>query len=212
MKLATVHSLHEAAAHHGRRRDAAETDAELMRRIGEGDLSPLGVLYDRYQQGVRQFVARATSSKADAEDITHETFLTLAKIAGRYDGRSSARSFLLGIAAQMVRRRKRGLGRLAQALTSLAETFPDFRVRTPEDAASTTEEMRLFDDALCRLTEEKRLVFLLVEREGLSGEEVARSLDIPVNTVWTRLHHARNDLRKALAPPARPAEPPESAR
>ena len=45
--------------------------------------------------------------------------------------------------------------------------------------------------------------FLLVEREGLSGEEVARALDIPVNTVWTRLHHARNDLRRALSPPAR---------
>jgi RNA polymerase sigma-70 factor (ECF subfamily) len=195
MKLATVHRLHEAAG----RRHATETDAELMRRIGEGDLSPLGVLYDRHQQGVRQFVARATSSPSDAEDITHETFLTLAKIAARYDDRSSARSFLLGIAAQMVRRRRRGLGRLAQALTSFAETFTDFHARTPEDAAGTSEEMRLFDDALSRLTDEKRLVFLLVEREGLSGEEVARSLDIPVNTVWTRLHHARNDLRKALS-------------
>jgi RNA polymerase sigma-70 factor (ECF subfamily) len=197
MKLATVHQLREAA---GRRRDVEESDADLMRRIGEGDLSPLGVLYDRHHEGVRQFVARATSSNADAEDITHETFLTLAKIAGRYDGRSSTRPFLLGIAAHMVRRRKRGLGRLAQALTSFAETFTDSRVRTPEDAASTTEEMRFFDDALGRLTEQKRLVFLLVEREGLSGEEVARALDIPLNTVWTRLHHARSDLRKALAP------------
>ena len=147
---------------------------------------------------MRQFVARAASSSADADDITQEAFLTLAKIAGRYDGRVSARPFLLGIAAQLVRRRKRGLGRWAQALASLADTFREPRVRTPEDAASTTEEMRRFDDALGRLTEEKRIVFLLVEREGLSGEDVARALDIPVNTVWTRLHHARNELRKAL--------------
>jgi RNA polymerase sigma-70 factor (ECF subfamily) len=60
--------------------------------------------------------------------------------------------------------------------------------------------MRRFDAALAKLTEEKRLVFLMVEREGLSGEEVARALEIPVNTVWTRLHHARNELRRALAP------------
>jgi len=186
-----------------RRRDAEESDADLLRRVGEGDLSPLGVLYDRHHEGVRQFVARATSSTADADDITHEAFLTLAKIAGRYDGRASARPFLLGIAAQLVRRRKRGLGRWALALASFGETLEDSRVRTPEDAASTTQEMRRFDDALGRLTEEKRLVFLLVEREGLSGEEVARALDIPVNTVWTRLHHARNDLRRALSPPAR---------
>jgi len=209
MKLATVHSLREAE---GRRREPEETDADLVRSVAGGDLSPLGVLYDRHHEGVRQFVARATASSADAEDITHEAFLTLAKIAGRYDGRSSARPFLLGIAAQLVRRRRRGLGRWAQALASFAETFTDPKVRTPEDAATTTEEMRRFDEALGRLTEEKRLVFLLVEREGLSGEDVARALDIPVNTVWTRLHHARNDLRKALAPFTEPtgetAKPP----
>jgi RNA polymerase sigma factor (sigma-70 family) len=195
MKLATVHPLREAA---GRRRDAEESDADLMRRIGEGDLSPLGVLYDRHQEGVRQFVAHATSGNADVDDLTHETFLTLAKIADRYDGRLSARPFLLGIAARLVWRRRRGIARLTNALASFAETFRDAPARTPEDAATITEEMRLFDDALGRLTNEKRLVFLLVEREGLSGDEVARGLGIPVNTVWTRLHHARNDLRDAL--------------
>jgi RNA polymerase sigma-70 factor (ECF subfamily) len=191
MKLAQVTPL--------RRHEVDVTDAELVRRTSEGDLSPLGVLYDRHHEGVRQFVARAASSNADVDDITHETFLTLAKIAARYDGRASARPFLLGIAAQLVRRRKRGLGRWAQALASLGDTLVDRRVHTPEDAASVNEEMRRFDEALSRLTEEKRLVFLLVEREGLSGDEVARALEIPVNTVWTRLHHARNDLRKALA-------------
>jgi RNA polymerase sigma-70 factor (ECF subfamily) len=188
-------------ATHAVRRDAEVTDAELIRRTGEGDLSPLGVLYDRHCAGVRQFVARAAPSNADVDDITHETFLTLAKVASRYDGRASARPFLLGIAAQLVRRRRRGLGRWAQALTSLAEAFGESRVRTPEDAASAQEEMAAFDAALARLTEEKRLVFLLVEREGLAGEDVAKALEIPVNTVWTRLHHARNDLRKTLARP-----------
>jgi RNA polymerase sigma-70 factor (ECF subfamily) len=195
MKLATVHPLRDAE----KRREPEESDADLVRRVAEGDLSPLGVLYDRHHEGIRHFVARATSA-ADADDITHETFLTLAKIAGRYDGRASARPFLLGIAAQLVRRRKRGLMRWAHALGAFAQTLTEGRARTPEDAASTGEEMRRFDEALAKLTEEKRLVFLLVEREGLSGEEVARALEIPVNTVWTRLHHARNDLRKALLP------------
>jgi RNA polymerase sigma-70 factor (ECF subfamily) len=199
MKRGSVHGLRDLAEP---RREVEESDADLVRRVAAGDLSPLGVLYDRHHEGVRQFVARATSGVgggADAEDIAHETFLTLAKIAGKYDGRASARPFLLGIAAQLVRRRRRGLSRWAQALSSFANTIAEARVRTPEDAASTTEEIQRFDDALARLTEEKRIVFLLVEREGLSGEEVARALAIPVNTVWTRLHHARADLRKALA-------------
>jgi RNA polymerase sigma factor (sigma-70 family) len=70
---------------------------------------------------------------------------------------------------------------------------------TPESSAAGTEEMRRFEAALGSLSDDKRLVFLLVEREGLSGEEVAASLEIPVNTVWTRLHHARAELRRACA-------------
>jgi RNA polymerase sigma-70 factor (ECF subfamily) len=196
MKQTSVQSLRGAAA----LRRSEPTDAELVRRVSDGDLSPLGVLYDRHHEGVRQFVARATSGGGDVDDITHEAFLTLAKIAARYDGRTSARPFLLGIAAQLVRRRKRGLMRWALALTSLAGGGDHPRVRTPEEMAATGEEMRSFDAALGQLTEEKRLVFLLVEREGLSGEEVARALEIPVNTVWTRLHHARNELRRTLRP------------
>jgi RNA polymerase sigma-70 factor (ECF subfamily) len=196
MKRATVHSLREAPS---AREVAEESDADLIRRVAGGDLSPLGVLYDRHHEGVRQFVLRATAGGSDAEDITHEAFLTLAKISARYDGRASARPFVLGIAAQLVRRRKRGLMRWAQALTTFAGTGSEQRVRTPEEDACTSQEMRRFDAALARLTEEKRIVFLLVEREGLSGDEVARALEIPVNTVWTRLHHARNELRKALS-------------
>ena len=182
-----------------RRREAEESDADLVRRVAEGDLSPLGVLYDRHHEGVRQLVARASRSTADADDITQEAFLILAKIASRYDGRPSARPFLLGIAAQLVRRRKRTLGRWAQALLAVANTLADRGVPTPETAASATEEIDRFDAALGQLTNEKRMVFLLVEREGLSGAEVAEAVDIPVNTVWTRLHHARNELRAALA-------------
>jgi DNA-directed RNA polymerase specialized sigma24 family protein len=120
-------------------RGADVTDTELLRRIGEGDLRPLGILYDRHHESVRQFVRRVTGGGADADDIVHEAFLTLVSIADRYDGRDSARPLLLGIAV------------------------------------------------------------LLVEREGLSGEEVASALKLPLNTVWTRLHYARAELRRAIS-------------
>ncbi len=179
-------------------RDAEETDADLLRRVSAGDLGPLGILYDRYHDSVRQFVARATAGGADADDITHEAFLTLARIADRYDGRSSARPLLLGIAAQLVREQRRSGARWFEVLTTLAGGTPSLSTRTPEDAASLTEDMAHFEQVLGRLPEEKRLVLLLVEREGLSGEEVARALHIPLNTVWTRLHYARAEVRRAL--------------
>lgn len=192
-----------AAIHHLRPRvdipDAELSDGELIRRIGEGDLGPLGILYDRHHGDVRQFIARATSGGGDTDDLTHDTFLTLSTIASRYDGRATARPFLIGIAAQLVRRRRRGVMRWARALTSFAWSTADATPLTPERSAAGTEEMRQFEDALARLSDDKRLVFLLVEREGMSGDEVAAALEIPVNTVWTRLHYARSELRRACA-------------
>ena len=179
-------------------RPAEETDADLLRRVSAGDLGPLGILYDRYHESVRQFVARVTAGGADADDITHEAFLTLARIADRYDGRSSARPLLMGIAAQLVREQRRSGARWYEVLATLAGGTPSLSTRTPEDAASLTEDMTRFEQVLARLPEEKRLVLLLVEREGLSGEEVARALRIPLNTVWTRLHYARAEVRRAL--------------
>ena len=97
-------ALHEARTGVGvPESDAA--DGELIRRIGEGDLAPLGVLYDRYHADVRQFIARATSGGSDTDDLAHDTFLTLSSIAARYDGRATARPFLIGIAARLDQRR-----------------------------------------------------------------------------------------------------------
>ena len=98
-----------------------------------------------------------------------------------------------------------GVGRsgLAARAGALSEGYragqgSNLVIRTPEDAAEAAETAEQLERALGRLTEEKRLVLLLFEREGLSGEEVARALDIPLGTVWTRLHHARADMRRAL--------------
>jgi RNA polymerase sigma factor (sigma-70 family) len=185
-----------------RARDTDESDAQLLHRVSEGDLGPLGVLYDRHHDSVRQFVRRATAGGADVDDITHEPFLALAGAASRYDGRASARPLLIGIAALLVRQHRRGVARFFQVLTSFSTGFGDRSVRTPEDAASVTEHLVRFEQALARLPQEKRLVLLLIEREGLSGEEVAQALQVPLNTVWTRLHYARVELRKALGIPA----------
>lgn len=175
-----------------------ESDAELMRRMQTGDLAPLGILYDRYHAQVRQFLLRATSGASYVDDLAQDTFLTLMNTAPRFDGRESARPFLIGIAAQLVRRRKRGLLRWARAVSGLSSVSPDAMHRTPEVLAGDLEELRRFEQALAALSEEKRLVFLMIEREGLSGEEVAQALEIPVNTVWTRLHYARSELRRAV--------------
>jgi RNA polymerase sigma-70 factor (ECF subfamily) len=175
-----------------------ESDVALVRRVGAGDLSALGTLYDRHHGDLLRFVRRATLSASDAEDVTHETFRVLARIADRYDGRSSARPFLVGIASKLVLSRRRAAARFQEVVRVFADAVCERGVASPEGAASTAEDARLLERALLRLSPHKRLVVLMVDGEGFSGEEVAKALDIPLGTVWTRLHYGRAELRRAL--------------
>jgi RNA polymerase sigma factor (sigma-70 family) len=182
-----------------RRQDPAEDDGVIVARIAGGNLAALGVLHDRHSEAVRRFVLRATSRGAETDDLVQETFLTLMRIAGSYDGRPSARAFLVGIAAQLVRQTARKRARWSKALSELGNTIARAVGSTPETKAMATQELGAADAVLNGLSEEKRMVFLMIEGEGLSGEEVAAALGIPTATVWTRLHYARLDLRRTLA-------------
>jgi RNA polymerase sigma factor (sigma-70 family) len=173
----------------------AEEDGDLVARVASGNLTALGALYDRYREDVRQFVVRATGDSADTDDLVHDVFVTLARRAPTFDGRSSVRPFLLGIASHLVRTRREKRSRWVRARASVEGLWSAVTRHTPEDAAGAAQEAAILREALARLSEDKRLVVLLVEQEGLSGEEVARALGIPVATVWTRLHYARSELR-----------------
>jgi len=173
------------------------SDASALEALSEGHISALGVLYDRYQSSVSSFVRRATNDSSDVEDIVHATFMTAAKAAGNFDGRQSCRPWLVGIAARLLHRRKRGLSRWARALRELTVREGE-RYTDPHRELSARDEVQRLSEALEKLTEPKRVVLLLAESEGLSSEDIAAALQIPVGTVWTRLHHARRDLRRLL--------------
>jgi RNA polymerase sigma-70 factor (ECF subfamily) len=173
------------------------TDAAALEALSQGQISALGVLYDRYQASVSSFVRRATNDASDVEDVVHVTFMTAARAAGNFDGRQSCRPWLVGIAARLLHRRKRGLSRWARALRELTVREGE-RHTDPHRELSARDEVNRLSAALEELTEPKRIVLLLAETEGLSSEEIATALQIPVGTVWTRLHHARRDLRRLL--------------
>ena len=173
------------------------SDASALEELSRGQISALGVLYDRYQASVASFVRRATNDASDVEDLVHATFMTAAKAAGNFDGRQSCRPWLVGIAARLLFRRKRGLSRWARALRELTFREAD-RYTDPHRELSARDEVQRLSTALELLSEPKRVVLLLAESEGLSSEEIATALQIPIGTVWTRLHHARRDLRRLL--------------
>jgi len=169
------------------------SDPDLVRKLASGEIGALGELYDRYREPVRRFVARATSNAEDVDDLVHATFLAAAKSASRYDGRPSCRPWLVGIAVQLLRRRRRSLGLLFSVLSSLRGVRS--ATTDPRPALQARADV---EQALGRLSEVKRITLLLAEVEGLGCAEIAEALGVPIGTVWTRLHAARREVRQTL--------------
>ena len=107
------------------------SDPELMQQLATGQLGALGELYDCYQAPLRSFIARATGDAYDVDDLVHAAFLAAAQGAQRYDGRPSCRPWLIGIAAQLLRRRRRAVGRFAAVLTAFKTTIQPTTIRVP---------------------------------------------------------------------------------
>ena len=135
------------------------------------------------------YVRRRGHGPEDAEDLVQATFIRAAKAASSYDGRAeTARSWLFGITARLVQERRRSIARLARTLLRLEEGGA--RAHSLTDAHRSDLER-----GLCKLSDAKRVVIILAEVEGYTCEEIAAMLEVPVGTVWTRLHHARKELR-----------------
>jgi RNA polymerase sigma-70 factor (ECF subfamily) len=173
-------------------------DAELLANVAAGDLAALGELYDRHARDVWRAVRRALGDDGAVEDVVHATFLKLPQIAPAYDGRASCRGWLCGIGVRLAMRHRRGAGRFRRMLGAFASAVVGQSPRDPEHEAGNHEELGALQRALEALSDKKRAVFVLIELEGLSTEQVAKALDIPVATVRTRLFHAKRELQAAL--------------
>ena len=176
---------------------ANATDSELFEGMASGDLGPLGELFDRHHASVRAFAERALANRADAPDLVQETFLTASRVAASFEPGAPAKPYLLGIAAQLVRRRRRSFARLGALLDSFARA-PSALHATPEEDLVAGQEKALLDAAIARLSHQHREVILLVDLGGLSGVAAARALGVPAGTVWRRLHEARAELKNII--------------
>jgi RNA polymerase sigma factor (sigma-70 family) len=178
-------------------------NATLIAAIHGGDLSGLGILFDRYGNDVRRLLLRLGIPAGDADDLVQQTFLDVLGASARFQADAPVKPWLLGLAAMHARRHRRSVSRMiarVQAWTRDAAHSDDHPMTlTPERKLVLSVEAARAQRALLRLSAKKREVFVLVALEGMSGAEAAHALRIPVATVWTRLHHARLELRTALA-------------
>jgi RNA polymerase sigma-70 factor (ECF subfamily) len=177
---------------------AVTDDRELVAAVATGDLEGLGELFDRHAPDLRRYFVRLGAPNGDVDDLIQATFLEVVRAAPRFDPTYPARAWLFGIATWMWRRHRRSLGRAATRLAAWAGLSKGHLAPSPAELFEGDEASRRFQRAFAALSDKKREVFTLVTLEGFSGEEAARTLGVPVNTIWTRLHHARLELRRAL--------------
>jgi RNA polymerase sigma-70 factor (ECF subfamily) len=137
------------------------------------------------------------------DDVVQETFVVAFRRRADFEGRSSLKTWLYGIAFNVVRAHRRELGAKYPAALN-AERRADPALLTdgadgPQESAAKREAARFVDGFVQQLNEDQRDVFVLAELEELSAPEIATVLGAPVNTVYSRLRLARIEFGKAVA-------------
>jgi RNA polymerase sigma-70 factor (ECF subfamily) len=178
---------------------ASPTDADLV-AASLHDPQRFALLFERHAWAVHRYAA-SRATPGDVDDVVSETFLTAFRTRARYDrAYGDARPWLLGIATNVLRHHRRSEGRRLTRLRATACTpEPDFDLAecvaaTVDDAGETERVAR----ALARLDDRHRDVLLLAAGPGLTYDEIARALGVPVGTVRSRLARGRRRLRELL--------------
>lgn len=171
----------------------AEQEAHLVRRAVDGDKAAFGDLVRMHQQSVRGVAYRLCGDAALADDAAQEAFLRAWQALDGYEHRGSFRNWLLRIVTNVVTDHLRR----GTPVDLDPEDLPS-QAQSPSDAVELGELRDRVRGAVLQLPSASRAALILREFEGLSYAEIAEVLEIPVGTVMSRLHYARQVLRRML--------------
>ena len=187
--------------------DPKMPDAELARRVGDGEEAAIRLLTKRYNQTLFRTARAILRDDAEAEDAVQEAYLKA--IRGIAGFRSDARlaTWMVRIAVNEALGRLRKMKRTAEVIPLAgdlgegAENYDpmDEKTATPEEETLRAEARRIMESKIDALPEAFRTVFVLRAIEELSVEEAASVLGIPEATVRTRFFRARGILRESLS-------------
>jgi RNA polymerase sigma-70 factor (ECF subfamily) len=189
---------------------AAATDQEIVARARAGEEAAYRELIRRYERPIFSLLFRMVRDRELAEDLAQETFVKALNAIESYRPEFKFSSWIFKIAnnAAIDHLRRRELDTLSldgsphaetpEAIEATALQIGD-RQETPLDAVESKELGGAIEAAIARLRPEYRSCILLRHVEGRAYEEIAEILSLPLGTVKTYIHRARNELRVALA-------------
>ena len=171
-----------------------DPDVGLIERIAAGDQNALAELYRRHGLHVLNDLMRMLGDRQVAEDVLQNVMFAVWQQARSFRQEGSVRAWIFAIARKQALKTRRG----QPQIITLDETFIASG-SDPQQAAERRLQIAALKTGIGQLPVVEQQVLELVYFRGLSLAEAATWLDIPVNTVKSRLHRARNNLRKYLA-------------
>ncbi len=172
-------------------------DSDLEERLRRGEPRAFEDLVIAHQHRVFGVALRMLRNRSEAEEIAQEVFLRVHRAVEDFRGEAKLSTWLYAITSRLC------LNRLASGERRMAREGEESleRLRGDADPAAHVERVELeaaLQRAITELPEERRIVVVLRDFEGLSYEEIAAALDLPLGTVRSRLHRARTDLKEKL--------------
>ncbi len=173
-----------------------QLDKALVKAFVRGDNLALSELYRRHSHRVESIARHVMGPCNETEDVVQDVFIELQRCLVRFRGESKFTTWLhrvvVNVTLQRLRKRKRkGWGRWV-SIDKVPHQLPTHR--SPEPQLQARQSVEVIYAALDRLTDKKRTVFVLYEFEGMSLQEIALAVNTSVNTVKSRLFHARREV------------------
>jgi RNA polymerase sigma-70 factor, ECF subfamily len=183
--------------------DGQPSDAEVIQRCRRGEVEPFSLLVERYQDRVYNLAFRLLGNADDALDASQDAFVSAYAALSRFDPARPFVPWLFRIVTNacygILRKRRPDLSfetmEEQQAIPATAVTAPEADPQRQVLSAIRDEEIQ---HAVLALAEPFRTVMLLRYMEEMSYEAIAVALELPIGTVKTYLHRARQRLRTAL--------------
>jgi RNA polymerase sigma-70 factor (ECF subfamily) len=176
-------------------------DEDLARLVQEGDRYALELLVQRYLRPIHAIAASYLLERADAEDAAQETFMRALRAIETYDPNRPFAPWLYQIARNVARNQLARVRETVQTSSTLPSHLPG-----PDVEFERSEIRARVNAAIAKLPERRRTAFYLCDVEGYPMTDVADMMSLSAGTVRSHVHHARRELRAALAESAERVE------
>ncbi len=178
--------------------DFNPSDGDLIRRLQQADLDALGVLFERYRLQVYRTALAIVRDPVVAEDILQDCFLKVHNNAARLDTERPLAPWLYRVTVNLAYTwLSRGKNRRA-SLDNVVDRIAGPMKQAPDQLTEQVELRQNVRKAIEELHIDQRVVVVLYYLNGLSLQDIAQILDLPVGTVKSRLYYARENLRGKL--------------